>query len=364
MGKDDWTKNDKSKNNKKKRKKSNFTDCDNFGNNKEWEYEEIYKEIKTLDDLIELGKIYDHKKRKRYNIDLRKLNRLVKPLTELKNLIGMDKVKKTIVGHIVYYVQDLEDNSNNMMHTVIQGPPGVGKTMLGRLIGDIYFNLGMFKSSFCNHRFKEYRDRYTFHIARRSDLIGRYLGETSIKTQEFINKCNGGVMFIDEAYSLGNAEGRDSYSKECIDTINQNLTENKGNFLCIIAGYKEDLEHCFFAYNSGLKRRFPFVYEIEKYTHEEIKEIFFKMVYEIGWCILSIEDNFFEKKYEYFPNYGGDMETLLFKCKIEHSKRIFCLPKENKKRLTKEDINNGFNEYKLNVKIKKTDNTSISHLYL
>ena len=92
--------------------------------------------------------------------------------------------------------------------------------------------------------------------------------------------------------------------------------------------------------------------------------IFYKMVYEIGWCIISIEDNFFEKNYKFFPNFGGDMETLLFKCKIEHSKRIFCLPIDNKKRLTKEDINDGFNEYKLNVKIKKTDNTSINHLYL
>ena len=149
----------------------------------------------------------------------------------------MNSIKKNIINHIIYYLQDLDD-SKNMIHTIIQGPPGVGKSLLGKIIGDIYYYLGIFNNNLRHHRFEEYRNNYPFRVAKRSDLIGRYLGETAIKTQEFIDSCYGGVMFIDEAYSLGNNEGRDSFSKECIDTINQNLTENKGNFLCIIAGYK------------------------------------------------------------------------------------------------------------------------------
>ena len=81
---------------------------------------------------------------------------------------------------------------------------------------------------------------------------------TSFIINNLINKSLGGVLFIDEAYSLGNSEGRDSFSKECIDTINQNLTEKKNQLLVIIAGYQEALDTCFFNYNEGLRRRFPF----------------------------------------------------------------------------------------------------------
>jgi len=77
-------------------------------------------------------------------------------------------------------------------------------------------------------------------VARRSDLVAGFLGQTAMKTQEVIDSAKGGVLLIDEAYSLGNEEKKDSFAKECIDTINQNLTEGKGDFICIIAGYKEE----------------------------------------------------------------------------------------------------------------------------
>ena len=335
---------------RKKRRKSYKEDNNEIN---ELEYLEIHKKIDSIDDLIELGNMYYKNKRKRCNIDLWRLKNLISPLTELKNIIGMDTVKQDIVNQIIYYLQDLEDNKDNMMHTVIQGPPGVGKSLLGKIIGEIYYNMGIIKSSNRHHRFNDYRKRFPFKVARRSDLIGRYLGETAIKTQKVIDSCYGGVLFIDEAYSLGNEEGRDSFSKECLDTLNQNLTENKGNFLCIIAGYKDSLEKCFFSYNDGLKRRFPFVYSIEKYTPIELYEIFNKMVIQINWKLDNIDKNFFIDNYEYFPNFGGDIETFLFKCKIEHSKRVFCLGTEEKKKITNEDVNNGLNQYKKHKKINK-----------
>ena len=131
-------------------------------------------------------------------------------------------------------------------------------------------------------------NRYPFIIAKRSDLIGQYLGETSIKTQSLIDKCEGGILFIDEAYSLGNDEQRDSFSKECLDTINLNLSENKKKFICIIAGYKESLNNSFFAYNEGLRRRFPFIYNIENYNYKELEKIFYKMINDINWKIIDI----------------------------------------------------------------------------
>jgi len=332
-----------------------------------WPLKEINKEIKTIDDLIELGKMYDPKLKERYNIDLKKLSKLVAPLEKLKNMIGLHNIKENIVGHITYYLANLEDTTSDMMHTVITGPPGVGKTELGKILGDIYYNLGVLKGNKKRKsRFSDKSDSYTFKIIKRSDLIGKYLGQTAIKTQEVIDSCEGGVLFIDEAYSLGNPEGRDSFSKECIDTINQNLTEKKSNFLCIIAGYKDSLDKCFFSYNEGLARRFTFRYNIEKYSADELKQIFYIMVNNLGWEVKidKLKTNFFKDNYSAFSNMAGDIETLLFNCKIAHGKRVFCKPNE-KKKLNIDDINEGFKIFKEGRGNKDEErNRILSHLYI
>ena len=214
----------------------------------------IDKEITNIVDLIELGKLYDESKR--YNIDLKTVNRLVEPLTELNNMIGMDSVKQDMVDHILFRIQNLDSTNTDMMHTVIQGPPGVGKTEVAKIIGKIYLAMGILKNN-------------KFIKATRSQLIAGYLGQTAKATQKVIDSAIGGILFIDEVYSLGNAEKRDSFAKECIDTINENLTDKKTDFICIIAGYKDEIDSCFFSYNSGLERRFPVRFTIEavSYTH-------------------------------------------------------------------------------------------------
>ena len=128
----------------------------------------------------------------------------------------------------------------------------------------------------------------TFHSVKRSDLIGGFLGQTAIKTEKLLKKCIGGVLFIDEAYSLGNKEGKDMYSKECIDTLTAFLTEHSNNFICIIAGYKDSLEQCFFSYNRGLERRFPYRFSLKGYSPKELQQIFIKKVNGNDW---SIEQN-------------------------------------------------------------------------
>ena len=101
-----------------------------------------------------------------------------------------------------------------MLHCVITGSPGCGKTTFIEIYAKILTKLGISKYG---------------HIVKvkRSDLIGKYLGHTSVQTQNKINDAKGGILLIDEAYSLGNPEGRDSFSKECIDTLNQALSEDK-----------------------------------------------------------------------------------------------------------------------------------------
>ena len=283
--------------------------------------------------------MYNPRKKKRYNIDLRRINALVKPLEQLKAVIGMQDVKRSIVDHIVYFLQSFEPMGNEMLHTTIQGPPGVGKSMLGRIIGDIYLRLGKLKTN-------------KFVNVRRSDLIGKYLGHTAQKTQDVIDSCAGGVLFIDEAYSLGNNEGKDIYSKECLDTLNRNLTE-RNDFICIIAGYKDALNDCFFSSNPGLKRRFPFTYTIEGYSGDELRDIFVKKARDTNWTLTQPDSGkpvtgkkFFVDNVAAFKHFGGDIENLLFCCKLEHAKRVFCLDASEKKKLNNKDIKAGFARFK------------------
>jgi len=314
---------------------------------REGEYDVIIKrDIKSIDDLIELGKIYDPESDKKYNFDVMRLHSLIEPLTELRNLIGMKKVKQNIVNQIVFYLQKLDKN-NNMMHTVIEGSPGVGKTTLGKILAKVYLKMGVVERDY-------------FRVVRRTDLVGKYLGETSIKTQEVIDDVRGGVLFIDEAYSLGNPEKRDSFSKECLDCINCNLSdikENDGkkNFVMIIAGYKDSLKSSFFSYNRGLERRFPFRYEIDDYKGEELYLIFKKVVDESEWIILpnTIDANFFKTNKDYFKYNGGDVEAFFQVCKIAHARRVFCSPLHEKRKLNKEDIKKGLVMFLLNDDIKK-----------
>ena len=321
------------------------------------------RDIESIDDLIEMGYKYHCKKRKTYKgVDLKRLYQLIEPLTELKNLVGMKSVKESMVDQILFFMQKLnkkekcnicvncqnnlkcnevKGENDDMLHTIITGPPGVGKTELGKILGKVYKAMGILSKGHVM-------------IAKRPDLIAKYLGQTAPKTQAFIDKCKGGVMFIDEAYSLGNPEGRDSFSKECIDTINQNLTERR-DFLCIIAGYEDSLESSFFAFNDGLKRRFSFKYVVDKYTCSELKEIFLIKVKKEDWIFVGDVDDlesFFKKNIESFPRFGGDVETLFLKVKIQHSRRVMFKDEDLRKKITMEDVKKGFEKFTSHRKTK------------
>ncbi len=108
------------------------------------EYVEI-NDVNTLDDLIKLGELYDLTDNRKYPINMKKLKNIINPLKELKNVIGMESVKKNIFEQLIYILQELNDN--NMMHTVIEGPPGVGKTLLGKILAKIYCKLEFLKKT-------------------------------------------------------------------------------------------------------------------------------------------------------------------------------------------------------------------------
>ena len=254
----------------------------------------------------------------------------------------MEKVKVQLLDMILYYIQGFENTTSDMLHTSIEGPPGVGKTKLGRIIAHIYSALEVIPSK----RFK---------IVKRTDLIGKYLGHTAHKTQEVIDEADGGVLFIDEAYSLGDNDGKDSFSKECIDTINQNLTEKKKKLIVIVAGYTNQLDSTFFAVNQGLRRRFPFRFQIDGYNEKEMTDIFYSKIKKINWRLnqdINREylENFFKQNKDKLKNFGGDIETLVMNCKMTHASRVIGKNYKNKKIINRNDLDEAYKKYNLNKK--------------
>jgi SpoVK/Ycf46/Vps4 family AAA+-type ATPase len=333
----------------------------------------IDDEIKNIQDLIKLANKYEtYNPMKKYSINLQKLHKITPYLKELDEMIGMNDVKTRLITQLLYFLQGFP--CTHMLHTVIEGPPGVGKSCLGKILSKIYIDLECIKTDvkpelieeegpmnmikiFSSLKTSEDAPKSKFKIVKRSDLIGQHVGHTAIKTQKIINECYGGVLFIDEAYSLANDDG---FSKECINTLNQNLSENGDKFICIIAGYSAALEG-FFAMNSGLSRRFPFRYNINKYSGKELYEILIKKINQENYIISSdfSLDKFIEENKDNFPNYGGDIETLFFHIKMEHSKRVFGKAVTLRNIFTKDDIVNGYNQLNKN-KIKQ----DVSHHYM
>ena len=277
--------------------------------------------------------------KKKLPIKLYKLIDILEPLENLDKLIGLTKLKDQLLEQLLYFVQG--NNDNIMLHTVIEGPPGTGKTTVANIMAEIYAGIGILKKN-------------KLSIVKREDLIGQYLGETTIKTMDTLESCKNGVMLIDEAYSLGSADNRDSYAKEAIDCINQYLTENSDKLICIIAGYREELNMCFFSQNKGLRRRFPWTFTIEHFTKEELAQIFMDKVkyteeYEFDE---GIDNKYIESKInkEHFYGNAGDIDNILSRIKIINSRVNFC--RENNYILTKKVIDEGFEKfYETRVKI-------------
>lgn len=166
-------------------------------------------EITCIADLLRIVKDNPVAENVEYNINMKALHRISEPLHKLDAMIGMDSLKANVVDQIIYFIQDLHKNEknkgafNDYMHTVIYGPPGTGKTEVAQLIGAIFSRMGVLRKS-------------KFRKVTRSDLIAGYLGQTAIKTADVIKECLGGVLFIDEAYALGNPESATPFPRSAL----------------------------------------------------------------------------------------------------------------------------------------------------
>jgi len=317
----------------------------------------IQVEINNITDILNLIEKYNLDPSIKYNINMTILHNIKEPLEELNNMIGMKELKNNIVDQILYFAQELHKSKcsdGDFMHTVIYGAPGTGKTEIAKIMGKIYSKLGILTKG-------------TFKKVTRSDLIAGYLGQTALKTRDVIKEAIGGVLFIDEAYALGNHEKRDSFSKECIDTLCEALSDNKENLMVIIAGYEKELKDCFFNYNEGLDSRFTWRFKTDDYTGEDLYKIFIKKVNDIGWELhenSKIDIEWFKKNKEYFKFYGRDIETILAKTKIAHSKRVFCKPESEKRKIILKDLDKGFEIYLKNDDVKNRRNEIEMKKYL
>ncbi len=292
-----------------------------------------------------------------YNIDLKALNNIKHELMQINSMIGMHKIKTDLLNQLIYFIQDLHlgNAKGDFKHTVIYGPPGTGKTEVAKLIGEMYSKLGILK-------------RNIFKKVCRNDLIAGYLGQTAIKTRKIIDECIGGVLFIDEAYSLACEDHNDSFAKECIDILCEALSDHKDDLMVIVAGYKDEMEATFFKVNKGLKSRFIWQFETDKYDANDLSRIFVKKITDQGWTIDLSEltaslSSWFESKKKDFIYYGRDMESLLTYVKIAHGRRVYGKQPDTRKRITKQDLDSGYNRFTQN-RINQEDNSVLFNLYV
>lgn len=305
--------------------------------------------MQTISDVISVIENNAYSEDNEYNIDLKALCNIKTELVQLNSMIGMESMKSSVLEQLIYFIQELhvgkDKDTSDFKHTVIYGPPGTGKTEIAKIIGKMYSKLGILKNN-------------VFKKVTRNDLIAGYLGQTAIKTKKVIDECIGGVIFIDEAYSLANNDREDSYSKECLDILCESLSDHKNDLMVIIAGYEDELNDTFFRVNKGLESRFIWRFTMEEYNAKELLQIFKKKVLDLGWLFggdseTGISEKWFEDKKGNFKHFGRDMELLLTYVKICHGRRVYGKDSELRRKISLEDMNNGYEVFLKNKRLKK-----------
>ena len=269
---------------------------------------EYYGYLKIL-DICNQDKLKD---------DIRTLQEL---LNDLDELIGLGNVKEKVYNLIDYQkVQKMRRDKNlqttkSTLHLAFTGNPGTGKTTVARIVGRIYKQIGLLSKGH-------------FVEVSRTDLIAGYQGQTALKVKKVIEKAKGGVLFIDEAYSITENDHSDSYGRECLTELTKALEDYRDDLVVIVAGYTEPMKK-FFDSNPGLKSRFNTFIEFEDYKATELEEILITMCRNNDYVLseeLRINIRYFlekqvSNKNENFAN-GRMVRNIYDDLVMNHARRV------------------------------------------
>ena len=254
-------------------------------------------------------------------------------LSELNEMIGLGKIKKQInnlVSLLKFNKRANIDISKFNLHMVFTGNPGTGKTTVARIFSDILYNLG-------------YTKKNKLVEVSAKDLIAEYVGQTAGKTYNVLKSAFGGVLFIDEAYSIVESGSNASFASDCMTTILKVLEDQKDNLIVIFAGYEKQMEK-FIKFNPGLKSRIGYTIKFDDYTSQELIDIFKQLVEKNN---LKITDEALKKvegiietskKVEDFGN-ARYINQIYQDILIEHSRNVENIENdENLMVITEDDI--------------------------
>ncbi|HEY8364687.1 MAG TPA: AAA family ATPase [Haloplasmataceae bacterium] len=235
-------------------------------------------------NLNEITNHYEYKRfKEKYFQGVVGLDYIVKELFAIYALTEINKIKEK--KHLPF-----KKHSLNM---IFYGNPGTGKTTIARKVAEMFKDI-------------KYLSKGHLIEIDRSDLIGEYVGQTSIKTRQILEEAEGGVLFIDEAYSLYNEDYND-FGNEAIDILIKFVEDHHEDFIVILAGYKEKIEKMLHN-NKGLNSRFPIKLFFEDYTMDELKAIFRSTIKIYGYeCSIGLEKKF----YQYLSNLAQQNHHIL-----------------------------------------------------
>ena len=199
--------------------------------------------------------------------DTKNAKTLEELLAQLEALIGLENVKKSIRENITYLkftklrkAKGFDDSSKLSLHSIFTGNPGTGKTTVVKMLGKIYHQMGLLSKG---------------HVVEvdRAALVGEYIGQTAPKTKKMIDSARGGILFIDEAYSLARSDDDSKdFGKEVIEMLLKEMSDGPGDIAIIGAGYPKQINH-FIESNPGLKSRFSQYFHFDDYMPEELYQI-------------------------------------------------------------------------------------------